>query len=57
MAHSYLEYMRLKVIISTLHFFDWEAWAAPSPRPDDTFAITCRDGKRAVKVNVCKHLD
>jgi hypothetical protein len=54
MAHSYLEYIRLKAIISTLRFFDWEAWTTASPSPDDAFTITCRDAKRTVKVNVCK---
>jgi hypothetical protein len=56
MTHSYLEYLRLKAIISTLRFFDFEGWTAASPRPDDSYTFTSRDGKREVKVNVCKYM-
>ncbi|KAL0937971.1 esterase lipase [Colletotrichum truncatum] len=50
MAHSYLEYLRLKAIISALRFFDGEKPVEPSP--DDSFTFTSTDGQRELKVNV-----
>ncbi|KZL70636.1 esterase lipase [Colletotrichum incanum] len=50
MAHSYLEYMRLKAIVSTLRFFDGEKPAEPSP--DESFTFMSSDGQRELKVNV-----
>ncbi|KAF6817756.1 esterase lipase [Colletotrichum sojae] len=50
MTHSYLEYLRLKAIITSLRFFDGEKPAPPSP--DDSFAFKSRDGQREVKVNI-----
>ncbi|GKT50063.1 esterase [Colletotrichum spaethianum] len=50
MAHSYLEYARLKAIITALRFFDGEKPATPSP--DDSFKYVSRDSKRELKVNV-----
>ncbi|KAF6822731.1 esterase lipase [Colletotrichum plurivorum] len=50
MAHSYLEYLRLKAIITPLRVFDGEKPAPPSP--DDSFAFKSRDGQREVKVNI-----
>ncbi|KAI1839479.1 hypothetical protein JX266_014310 [Neoarthrinium moseri] len=50
MAHSYLEYLRLKAIVSALRYFDGEKPA--EPRPDDSFTFTSSDGQREVKVNI-----
>ena len=52
MAHSYLEYYRLKAIITYLRYSDDEKPAPPSP--DDSFTIPSRDGKRKITVNVCE---
>ncbi|KAK6219463.1 hypothetical protein LQW54_002195 [Pestalotiopsis sp. IQ-011] len=49
MAHSYLEYFRLKAIISYLRYSDPEKPATPSP--DDSFTIPSRDGRRDIKIN------
>ncbi|KAH9231651.1 hypothetical protein K456DRAFT_424429 [Colletotrichum gloeosporioides 23] len=50
MAHSYLAYIRLKAVISTLRYFDGEK---PAPaQPDEVFTITGRDGKRGIRVHV-----
>ncbi|ETS81625.1 hypothetical protein PFICI_06627 [Pestalotiopsis fici W106-1] len=50
MAHSYLEYFRLKAIISYLRYTDDEKPTPPSP--DDSFTIPSRDEKRRITVNV-----
>lgn len=52
MAHSYLEYLRLKSIITALRVFDGEKPAPPSP--DDSFTFKSQDGQREVKVNICE---
>ncbi|KAF4926632.1 Versiconal hemiacetal acetate esterase [Colletotrichum viniferum] len=50
MAHSYLAYIRLKAVISTLRYLDEEK---PAPaQPDEVFTITARDGKRGIRVHV-----
>lgn len=53
-SHSYLEYLRLKAIVSVLRYFDGEK--PTPPRPDDIFAFTSRDGKRELRANVCKYI-
>jgi hypothetical protein len=54
MARSYLEYLRLKAIVTTLRFFS--GWTSPQLHLDESFKIKYRDRKRDIKVNVCKSL-
>jgi acetyl esterase/lipase len=49
MSHSFLEYARLKVIISTIRFM--LSRNNVPPNPDESYAFKCRNGKRDIKVN------
>ncbi|KAF2666120.1 alpha/beta-hydrolase [Microthyrium microscopicum] len=50
MAHSFLEYARLKTIFTTIRLL--VNWSATPPKPDDSYSFRSRDGSRNIKVNV-----
>jgi acetyl esterase/lipase len=50
MEYSFLEYIRLKAIVSALRVT--VSWNSTPPQPDDSYTLKSRDGKRDIRVNV-----
>jgi acetyl esterase/lipase len=53
MPHSFLEYARLKAIVSTFRLsMKLVTWNNATAHPDDLYSFKSRDGKRDIKVHV-----